>query len=179
MALSMLFAGCNGKSDKDKKDGIEKAIERYIQVEYGYNGSSTEDNIRPLGPESMWKRWAYHEGYDSADDMLREWDEQYKGYLKEIDHEINVDYEITQKKELPEKELQEICENLEERYETDYSDFTQGYEITIEMHGETVSTYRGETRQKEVDDEITVFAVKLDGKWYLATGGAWLIDRII
>ncbi len=162
--------------------GYKKAVERYINLIYLKD--ITEDDIRLLAPESLWEEWADDEGYRSVDAMFEEWIEDYEEELEEFleeldDFEMDIDYEIKYEEELSERELDELCEALEDRYDMNYSDFTEGYTFKLEVSGYVSAEYQGEELYEEIDDKITLTAVKMNGEWYLVNGSMWWIDNIL
>lgn len=161
--------------------GYEKAVERYIN--YYYCDMANEENVRPLAPESLWDEWAEHEGFKNADEMFEYMTDKLEKELNELDfYEVDVDFEIKYEEELSQRELDELCERLENKYRTNYSTFTEGYSFEVEIFGSLSGSREGEPIYKDINEEEKLVAVKMNGEWYLADSVGskmWLIDAVM
>lgn len=138
--------------------GYKKAINNYLDVTiYG-----KYDKIEKLAPASYWKY--YEDEYDmDVDDVIDNYEDVYENVIEYLEDDygkdIKVDYKITDEDELSEKKLKRISDNLKDEYNIPKKSVTKGYKIDLEI------TIKGD--DDEDTDETTLYAVKIDGDWYL------------
>ena len=158
--------------------GYEELVEKYINVEYYQQ--FTEDNIRPLAPENMWEDWVGSKD-SSVDAMFARWEKNNEEYYEEYNNEynVNIEYEIVHETELSERELYDICEEIEDYHNMDYPEFIEGYTFKLKVTGEII----GPDEIEEVNRTENMAAVKMDGEWYLVyvdkDGYCWYVDYML
>ena len=136
----------------------EDAVENYIDAYY--NGDY--DAYVDIYPDEIWE---YREKeYDSPMMDEDEYEEEYKeDMLVELEEEVGknprVSYEIIDKEELDEDELDEIRDNLNESYNLDKDDITAAYELEVKL------TLKGDDGEDIQEGTLTVY--EYDGDWYV------------
>lgn len=140
--------------------GMTKPIDTMIDVTF----KGKVSKIKDLAPDDYWE-W-YEDEYDMdiddiIDDAEDEFDDVIDYYEDEYGDNIRVSYKVEKKKKLSDKKLKGIAEALADRYDLDEDDFTEAYELDVEM------TIKGSDDDDTDDSEMTV--IKYKGKWYLIT----------
>lgn len=148
LLLALVFGG-NG--------GMTKPIDTLIDVAF----KGKIEKITDLAPEEYWDY--LEEEYDvDIDDILDEaedsFDDMMDTYEDEYGDNIRVSYKVEDKKKLSDKKLEGIAEALADEYDLDEDDFTEAYELDVEM------TIKGSEDDDDQNAEITV--IKYKGKWY-------------
>ena len=163
------------------KDGYEGAVQRFIDC--CILGETDEENIRDMAPLAYLRSWADLENDGDMEEMFRRFKEEGEETKKERKEEyadFNVDYEIYDAAKLSSNECQRVEKALEyyrDKRFINYGEITDGYSFELVLTYTTID-FDG---NKDIDyDEGNVVAVKIDGKWYLATYTSsriiWMLD---
>ena len=147
LVLALIFGG----------GGAENAIENYLAAAIEGDVSVTED----LAPESFWE-WAddkYNKEIEDVEENLEDEIKPIKKVLeKKCGEDLSADYEITKEKELSEKKLKVIRDNLKNNYDIPKKDVTEAIEFEIDV------TIEGDEDEETI--EMKIIAVEIDGDWY-------------
>ena len=121
--------------------GYKKAINNYFDVMF----RGKADKIEKLCPPKYW-----------------DW------YEDEYGKNFKATYKITDKKELSDKKLKTIQDNLKERYDIAKKSVKKAYKLDLDV----------ELKGKDDEDsnELTVYAVKIGGNWYLCNEDGYFLS---
>ena len=168
MAVALL-AGCgdkDGKDDKDsgksKKSSPESVAQQTVKATLGFDLEAMFD----LAPDQIVDDLVKARGFDSQEDYLEEYGEEYYADVKE-DYEdyfgkYTVKTEVLDTTDWDEDQVDDYNEELD----------SEGYDLEIEA-GANVRvkvTVDGEDEKETV--KTTVPVVQIDGKWYTSVIGS-------
>ena len=139
-------------------NGYKKAIDNYFDVMF----KGKADKIEKLCPSEYWD-W-YEEEYDKdladiKDDYKDNWDDLLEDFEDEFGKNFKATYKVTDKKELSDKKLKTIQDNLKESYDIAKKSVKKAYKLDLDVE------LKG--KDDEDSEEITVYAVKIGGSWYI------------
>jgi len=137
--------------------GMTKPIDTMIDVSF----KGKVEKIKDMAPAEYWEYM--EDEYDmDIDDVIDEAEEEFDDMIDSLEDEygdnIRVSYKVEKKKKLSDKKLEGIAEALADAYDLDEGDFTEAYELDLEM------TIKGSEDDDSDDNEMTV--IKYKGKWY-------------
>ena len=138
--------------------GYKKAINNYFDVMF----RGKADKIEKLYPPE-YLDWYEDEYNKELDDIKDDYEETREDALEYIEDEygknFKATYKITDKKELSDKKLKTIQDNLKEKYDIAKKSVKKAYKLDLDVE------LKG--KDDEDSDELTVYAVKIGGNWYL------------
>ena len=161
IATLSLFVGCGSKDEEEEKEQTpEAAVEKYFDATVKYDTSKIGD----LAPNAVWE-YIEDEEDISLDDIKNGFDDQRSDLIDEVEDEYGknykVNYEISDKEELSDDDLEELAEAIDDNYDgaIKKSDVKKAYRLDIE----------GEIKGSEGSEEIEMddfIVVSIKGKWY-------------
>lgn len=128
--------------------------------------------VEKMAPREFWEY--VDEEYDmTVEDVEEEIETEIEEDLEEeIGEKIRVSYEVTDKKELSQKKVRELAEELKGYYEIPKRSVKKAYKLEVDFE------FSGEYDTE--DDTIDILAVKIDKSWYLLyETGDFLIEQIM
>ena len=146
--------------------GPEKALDRYMDVFY-YGKSS---RIEKLAPKEYWDYLEENEDMDieDAEDQVKTF---YKTIIRGLEDEfgddIKISYKVTEIDDVKKSTLDKMKDKIKSTYDIPKKDVTDAVEMEVEM------TIKGDD-DKDSDD-ITLYAVKIDGDWYICNASGTLL----
>lgn len=145
-------------------------IDNYIDVSCYAKANKLGD----LAPKEYWE-W-YEDEYDKdlkdlKDDIKDNAKEIKDEYKDEYGKNYKVTYKIKDKETLDKDDLEELAENISDRYDIKESKIKKAYELEIKF------TIKG-SEDKE-NSEMTLYSVKIGSKWYLVTHGGYFIANLL
>ena len=147
--------------------GYKKAVDNYFDVMF----KGKADKIEKLCPPEYWE-W-YEDQYDRdlsdiKDDYKDNWEDLLEDFEDEYGKNFKATYKITDKKELSDKKLKTIQDNLKESYDIAKKSVKKAYklDLDIELKG----------KDDEDSNERTVYAVKIGGDWYLCNESGYFLN---
>ena len=147
----VLVSSLSGGSYKD-------AIKNYYAVLFDGDASK----IEKLAPKEYWDE----EGYD-LEKLKEKWpkyhEDDYIEFFEDFyGNNVDMSYEIKDAKKMDRDVLDELAENINEKYEyIDENDVTEGYEVEVEIIIKS-------DNQNSTND-TTWSTVKINGNWYTVT----------
>ncbi len=147
--------------------GYKKAINNYFDVMF----RGKADKIEKLCPPKYWD-WYEDEYNEELDDIKDEYKDNWEDMLEKFEDEygknFKATYKITDKKELSDKKLKTIQDNLKERYDIAKKSVKKAYKLDLDV----------ELKGKDDEDsnELTVYAVKIGGNWYLCNEDGYFLS---
>lgn len=162
LVIAIVFSG----------SGPEDAFDNYFEASYEFNSGAIED----LAPEAYWEYLDDEKNIDIEDleDLVD--DEDYydfaiKMYETIVGKDVSFSYDIVETDEVGKKDLDAIKEGLKTKYDIAKKDVDEAIEIEVEIFIE------GDDDEEE--DEMTIYAVKIDGDWYPCNAnGKLLVDDL-
>lgn len=149
--------------------GYKKAVDNYFDVIF----RGKADKIEKLYPPE-YLDW-YEDMYDKElDDIKDDYEETREDALEYFEDEygknFKATYKITDKKELSDKKLKNIQDNLKDRYDIAKKSVKKAYKLDLDV----------ELKGKDDEDsnELTVYAVKIGGNWYLCDEDGYFMRAI-
>lgn len=138
--------------------GYKSAINNYIDVMI----KGKVDKIEKLAPKEYWEY--YEDEYDmdlkDIEDAAEEMADVIIDALEEsYGDNVKVSYNITKEDKLTDKELNEIREGANSKYDLARKSITEGYEVDADL------TIKG--ADDEMTSEGSAYIVKINGGWYL------------
>lgn len=138
----------------------KSAIDNYFDVTvYG-----KVEKIEKLAPKEYWEY--YEDEYDMDIDEIIEnaedediADEIKEEYEDEVGENYKISYKITKEKELSEKKLKALREELNDRYDIPRKSITKAVAVDLDI------TIKGSEDEMEDEYEDCIL-VQIDGKWY-------------
>lgn len=118
-------------------------------------------NLEKMAPKEYWDY--YEEKYDAdVADVIEDLEDEYEDALEAIEDEygdnFKISYKVTDKKELSDKKLSTIRDNLKDNYGIAKKSVTDGYKLDVEL--------KIKGSEDEDENEVEMIVVKIDGKWY-------------
>jgi len=152
--------------------GYEDAVDNYMKVSFKGKASLIED----LAPEAYWEYVEDKEDLklDEIEEIYEEdaFDAMMKLLEAMVGDDVSVSYDIKDTDELSESKLDKIKDTLKETYDIPRKDVGDAIEIEIE------TVIEGDDEEEE--DEMTMYAVEIDGDWYLCTAsGRFMAEEIV
>lgn len=152
--------------------GYEDAVDNYMKVSFEGKASLIED----LAPEAYWEYVEDKEDLklDEIEEIYEEdaFDAMMKLLEAMVGDDVSVSYDIKDTDELSESKLDKIKDTLKETYDIPRKDVGDAIEIEIE------AVIEGDDDEEE--DEMTMYAVEIDGDWYLCTAsGRFMAEEIV
>ena len=148
MVLSLTACGANGSHKS-----VVKTL--FASIEKG-----DAEKMLSLFPEEVLE--AMEENLGDEDEVLEYFEDAMDSLMDEFEDmygdDIKITYEIEDEDELDEDDIDEIIDFYEEYLDADL-DIEAAYELEVE------ATIEGE--DDDDTDEMTIFVIKIDGKWYL------------
>ena len=147
--------------------GYKKAIDNYFDVMF----KGKADKIEKLYPPEYldWYEDEYNKELDDIKDDYEETREDALEYFEdEYGKNFKATYKITDKKELSDKKLKTIQDNLKERYDISKKSVKKAYKLDLDVE------LKG--KDDEDSDELTVYAVKIGGNWYLCNEDGYFMS---
>ena len=129
------------------------------------------DKIEKLCPPKYWD-WYEDEYNEELDDIKDEYKDNWEDMLEKFEDEygknFKATYKITDKKELSDKKLKTIQDNLKERYDIAKKSVKKAYKLDLDV----------ELKGKDDEDsnELTVYAGKIGGNWYLCNEDGYFLS---
>ncbi len=138
--------------------GYEKAVDKYIDVMLKGN----VEKVKDLAPEAYWDY--LEDTYDvDIDDLVEELEETSEDMLEAFEDEygerIKISYKVTDADRFDEDDLKDVKDALKDKYDIAKKSVTDAYELEIEL--------KIKGSDDEDEDEMELYAVKVDGKWYV------------
>lgn len=135
--------------------GPETAIKNMVAVMEGNDGK-----VENLLPDSIWE-YIEDENDDFDMDDFAEYfaEETLEGLEDGYGDGISISFDVEKKTALKDKKLEEIAEELSERYDIDEDDVKEGYKMKVNM------SIEGD--EDDDEDESTVTVIKIGSKWYV------------
>lgn len=152
--------------------GYEDAVDNYMKVAFKGKASLIED----LAPEAYWEYVEEQDDLklDEIEEIYEEdaYDTMMKVLEAMVGDDVSVSYDIKDTDELSESKLDKIKDTLKERYDIPRKDVEDAIEIEIE------AVIEGDKDEEE--DEMTLYAVEIDGDWYACTeSGRFMAEEIV
>lgn len=135
--------------------GPESALKNMIAVWKG-----NDNKVESLMPGSIWEYVEDENDDFDMDDFAEEFAEKTLENLESIyGEDIRISYEVDKKTALKEKKLEDIAEDLADRYDIDEDSVKDGYKLKVTM------TIEGDEDEDEDEGEFTI--IKIGNKWYV------------
>lgn len=138
------------------KSAVENYVDFYLRCEY--------KNLEKLAPKDYWDY--VEEEYDfnvkDKDEVADKYEDMFEERIEEIEDEFGSNYKIKYKilddRKLSDKKLKAMKETLKDNYDIAKKDVTKAYKVELEV------SIKGS--EDEDEDEMDLWVVKIDGKWY-------------
>lgn len=152
--------------------GYEDAVDNYIKVAFEGKASAIED----LAPEAYWEYVEDKENLkiDEIEEIYEEdaYDAMMKILEAMVGDDVSISYDIADTDELSESKLDDVKDTLKDRYDIPRKSVEDAIEIEIE------AVIEGD--EDEEKDEMTFYAVEIDGEWYLCSeSGRFMAEEIV
>lgn len=146
---------------------IQKGDYNYFDVMF----RGKADKIEKLCPPKYWDWYEdeYNEELDDIKDEYKDnWEDMLENFEDEYGKNFKATYKITDKKELSDKKLKTIQDNLKEKYDIAKKSVKKAYKLDLDV----------ELKGKDDEDsnELTVYAVKIGGNWYLCNEDGYFLS---
>ncbi len=152
-------------------NNYKKAIDNYMDVwVYG-----KDDKIEKLAPKEYWD-YLEEELDTDIQDKIDEFEAIYDFIADTLEEDygknIKVRYKITDKKDLSEKKLTTLRDNLKDNFDIAKKSVTKAYQVEAEV------TLKGSDDEDTKDIDFII--VKIGSDWYICTeSGNFFLDAII
>lgn len=160
VVLIVIIAGLFIGGIFGKKDGVDEAIERFIDISVYFE--CDKDKIMAMAPSQFWRAADIMVGRGEAYRKVKE-ELEMERKLKDTDpywKKLKVDWEINYLTTLSVEECRNIEKEIESKHGIEYSAIDEAYSFTLEVE----LTFEEEVARDDVD----LYAIKMDDNWYLA-----------
>lgn len=140
--------------------GAESALDTYMDVLYQGKASKVEK----IAPPEFWDKYLDDNDMD-MDDVEDKMKDLHKTIIRTLEDsygdDIKISYKITDKDDVSKKDLDTMKDHLKSAYDIPKKSVTDACEFDVEMK------IKGD--DDEDTDDATLYAVKIDGDWYICS----------
>ena len=170
LALLLVFGltACGSSDDEDddkKSSSYKSAIENAI--DQAYYGKSYK--IKDLAPRAYWDYLEEETDFDFdeyVEDFEDSWVSRKESLEEQHGEDYTLDYEVKDKQEIDDDELDELKQKMNSRYNIDEDDVKMGYKLDIEF------TIKGSKKERSWEAE-DAYVIKIGSRWYPISDGGY------